>query len=232
MKLNKLWSLLFVVIAAMTSCTQNDDFIVETNDPIDCTNTVVSLEDARIELEKLLSDVYQSQLSRSINNKKVIANAFTIRNEVSSRSSDTKSPIIHVFNFEDKEEFAIMSGNVELPSLLALADSGEITETDYIDNPGFAIFLENMERKYLEDLSSESPSSRSTNSRKVYGDWENIVYKQNGYCKVKWGQDSPYNNYCPTKDGKKTVTGCVATAVAQLMSIYEYPTTYKGYSFD
>lgn len=232
MKLHKLWSLLFVVITVMASCTQNDDFIVETNDPIDCANTVVSLEDARIELEKLLSDVYQSQSSRSINNKKVIANAFTIRNEVSSRSSDTKSPIIHVFNFEDKEGFAIMSGNVELPSLLALADSGEITETDYIDNPGFAIFLENMERKYLEDLSSESPSSRSTNSRKVYGDWENIVYKQNGYCKVKWGQDSPYNNYCPTKDGKKTVTGCVATAVAQLMSIYEYPTTYKGYSFD
>lgn len=153
MKLHKLWSLLFVVITVMASCTQNDDFIVETNDPIDCANTVVSLEDARIELEKLLSDVYQSQSSRSINNKKVIANAFTIRNEVSSRSSDTKSPIIHVFNFEDKEGFAIMSGNVELPSLLALADSGEITETDYIDNPGFAIFLENMERKYLEDLS-------------------------------------------------------------------------------
>lgn len=49
---------------------------------------------------------------------------------------------------------------------------------------------------------------------------------------MKWNQGSPYNNYCPIKDGERTVTGCVATAVAQLMSIYRYPTSYKGYSFD
>lgn len=82
-------------------------------------SNTISLDEARVELEKLLCDVYQSQSSRSIEssiNKKVIANAFTIRDEVfSTRSCDIKSPIIHVFNFEDKEGFALMSGNADIP---------------------------------------------------------------------------------------------------------------------
>ena len=234
MKSNKLWRILFLLLTVMSSCGQEEYLTIETKDSKDYPN-IVSLEDARIELEKLLCDVYQSQSSKSMQvgmSKKNIANAFTIKNETSfTRSSYAESPIIHVFNFEDKEGFAIMSGNVGLPSLLALADSGEITETGYIDNPGFALFLENMEKKYEEYL-SEVPLVVSSNNYKVYGEWKNFIYKQNGYCKVKWNQDSPYNNYCPLKDGKRTVTGCVATAVAQLMSIYGYPTSYKGYSFD
>lgn len=217
MKSNKLWRILFLLLTVMSSCGQEEYLTIETKDSKDYPN-IVSLEDARIELEKLLCDVYQSQSSKSMQvgmSKKNIANAFTIKNETSfTRSSYAESPIIHVFNFEDKEGFAIMSGNVGLPSLLALADSGEITETGYIDNPGFALFLENMEKKYEEYL-SEVPLVVSSNNYKVYGEWKNIIYKQNGYCKVKWNQDSPYNNYCPLKDGKRTVTGCVATAVAQ-----------------
>lgn len=82
-------------------------------------SNTISLDEARVELEKLLCDVYQSQSSRSIEssiNEKVIANAFTIRDEVfSTRSYDIKSLIIHVFNFEDKEGFALMSGNADIP---------------------------------------------------------------------------------------------------------------------
>ena len=40
-----------------------------------------------------------------------------------------------------------------------------------------------------------------------------------------WGQSSPYNNYCPidpTTDAR-SVTGCVATSMAQIMNYYAYP---------
>lgn len=46
---------------------------------------------------------------------------------------------------------------------------------------------------------------------------------------VAWGQSEPYNNLCPMYDGqRRTVTGCVATAMAQLMMYYKYPQTLKS----
>lgn len=38
-----------------------------------------------------------------------------------------------------------------------------------------------------------------------------------------WNQTSPYNNLCPTVGGWRSVTGCVATAMAQVMNYWQYP---------
>lgn len=38
-----------------------------------------------------------------------------------------------------------------------------------------------------------------------------------------WGQEAPYYNATPTVDGKQCVTGCVATALAQILNYYQYP---------
>lgn len=40
---------------------------------------------------------------------------------------------------------------------------------------------------------------------------------------IKWGQRAPYNSKCPLSKGERSVTGCVATAVAQVMKYYNYP---------
>lgn len=52
---------------------------------------------------------------------------------------------------------------------------------------------------------------------------------------IKWNQGAPYNNMCPLYDGSnRSVTGCVATAMAQVMMYYQYPkelkTTIKAYN--
>lgn len=44
----------------------------------------------------------------------------------------------------------------------------------------------------------------------------------------KWNQDSPYNDQCPTYGGERCYTGCVATAVAQVMYHHKWPATGKG----
>ncbi len=38
-----------------------------------------------------------------------------------------------------------------------------------------------------------------------------------------WGQGSPYNYFCPTLNNRKLITGCVTTAVAQIMKYYAWP---------
>ena len=67
----------------------------------------------------------------------------------------------------------------------------------------------------------------------VYGDPVEIDHDMPlGHCQVKWGQQSPYNKFCPTINGHPVYVGCVAVAVAQLMSIYKYPNSYNGYTFN
>ncbi|MBP5205252.1 MAG: C10 family peptidase, partial [Bacteroidales bacterium] len=49
-----------------------------------------------------------------------------------------------------------------------------------------------------------------------------------------WNQSPRYNNYCPYNDsvGARTITGCVATAMAQLIRYWQYPSQGIGsYSY-
>ena len=44
----------------------------------------------------------------------------------------------------------------------------------------------------------------------------------------QWGQNSPYNLQCPTYRGQLCATGCVATAMSQVMWYYQYPDCGMG----
>ena len=43
-----------------------------------------------------------------------------------------------------------------------------------------------------------------------------------------WGQDAPYNLRCPVVDGLQSVTGCVATALCEVMRFHQWPETVTG----
>lgn len=45
---------------------------------------------------------------------------------------------------------------------------------------------------------------------------------------TRWNQDAPYNDLCPEVKGVRCVTGCVATAMAQIMKYHSWPEHGKG----
>lgn len=45
---------------------------------------------------------------------------------------------------------------------------------------------------------------------------------------AEWGQYAPFNNACPVSGGKRCITGCAATALAQIMRYHRWPETGKG----
>ena len=230
------WLLLALIV--FISCTNEDGILVSENQDVpEEEKNEVSIWEAQADLESLLLDIdAQSSRSQSRN----IKNSFSlpVKNRL-SRSGDSVSSLVHIFNFEDNQGYAIMSGDKRVPSLIAITESGNLTEDEEIDNPGVALFLEGMENLYEDRVQPQKvqpilPDSMMVDdgvAYKSYGKWENIVYKRYGFCPVKWRQDFPYNKYCPLKDGRETATGCVATAVAQLMAIYRYPESYNGYGF-
>lgn len=48
--------------------------------------------------------------------------------------------------------------------------------------------------------------------------------------RTTWAQNSPYNNMCPLYNGgtSRCVTGCVATAMAQVLNYHQLPKTMRG----
>ena len=51
-------------------------------------------------------------------------------------------------------------------------------------------------------------------------------------CTTQWNQSSPFNSACPIYGNNHAVTGCVATAMAQIMKHYNYPAQGTGsYSY-
>ncbi len=46
---------------------------------------------------------------------------------------------------------------------------------------------------------------------------------------IQWNQGSPYNNLCPEyQTGQRSATGCVATAMAQVMAYWKYPSQLQA----
>ena len=67
-----------------------------------------------------------------------------------------------------------------------------------------------------------------------YADILNVDETEENFITTTWNQNNPYNYKCPlaTVKGKtsKTPTGCVATALAQVMNYYKYPAKGRGTS--
>lgn len=140
---------------------------------------------------------------------------------------------IYVFNFGDDEGFAIMSGDKRVEPLLALAEAGSLAPGDTIANNGMYIYLACLENYYQGKINSPDTTSIEIYDDLIAGNWE-FDYKEMRYgnCQVKWGQSKPYNKYCFTDNGEEALTSCTATAIAQLMSIFRYPSEYNGYRFN
>lgn len=85
-------------------------------------------------------------------------------------------------------------------------------------SPALKSILNNYEFRQSENSAksrTSSPSSRATEVAPLLGD-------------IEWGQWSPYNLLAPEIDGEHCPTGCVATAIAQIMRYYKYPAHGTG----
>jgi len=94
---------------------------------------------------------------------------------------------------------------------------------------GFKWWLESVDMVMQNTDSNVEPQFKSRNISKAGKS------KVSPLISSRWGQTKPYNNKCTaTAEGKTLtfVTGCVATAMAQIMNYYQYPTHgYGSYSY-
>lgn len=127
----------------------------------------------------------------------------------------------YIFQIEDKG-FVIVSGDERMPDILAYSES----TTFDIDNipPAVRYWLDCYEEVYQQlNYISAVPVPH------IQADIDPLgIPPLLG--EIQWGQGTPYNQQCPSYAGEKCLTGCVATAMAQVMKFHEYPAKGQGTS--
>ncbi len=129
-----------------------------------------------------------------------------------------------VFNRGVQEGFIIVAADdCTLTSVLGYSNSGEF-DSDNMP-PNFKWWIEQYQREinYAIKNNLQSLPTIRTYSTSVSPLLGNIA----------WNQGDPYNLLCPTLTNssgntERTVTGCVATATAQVMRYHKWPTTGTG----
>ena len=123
----------------------------------------------------------------------------------------------YVFNADQDGGFVIVSADDRTEAILGYADQGALDANQLPENA----------KKWLEgyelQIRALGNSPHKYNSqRRVIGDPVAPLIT------AHWGQGAPYNNMCPLDGENKSVTGCVATAMAQVMYYHKWPTAKVG----
>ncbi len=150
-----------------------------------------------------------------------------IKNELVFTAQEAGSNCFYVIN-TPTAGYTIVSADDRLPEVLGYSTVGEFDPENVPCNMQW--WLDNC-RRQIANFIATAPQGM-----KVKFDVPNRMPIQ-PITKTTWNQSAPYNNVCPLDGSKKrSVTGCVATAMAQVMKHYEWPQrphgTAFGFNFD
>lgn len=127
------------------------------------------------------------------------------------------SPAIYVFDRPNSNGYLIVSGDDKAIPVLGYADNGNFDSEDM--PPQLEWWLSEYAAQIEAASPKESPVQRTTRAGKT---------AISPLVKTKWNQGTPYNNLCPAVGTTKCPSGCVATAMAQVMKYYNYPEVGSG----
>lgn len=137
------------------------------------------------------------------------------------------TPAFYVFNRGENDGFVIISAEDRTRTVLAYADEGHFDARNIPVNT--RKWLDGYSRSIAYVAGLPARPNRIASPRRATKSYVPVDV----LCATRWNQDNPYNLQCPMKNGEQTVTGCVATAAAQIMKFHNYPTKGVGsHSYD
>lgn len=143
------------------------------------------------------------------------------------KSVSGEVPAYYVFPNGEGKGFTVVSGDDRLPEVVGYSDKGTYDEENLPSNyVGFMKAYEEMVGQLDNGDSRASASIAEAKALRSSGYQQPTVAPLLG--SIQWNQMTPYNNMCPKyNDTDRSVTGCVATAMAQVMMYYQYPKTLQ-----
>ena len=134
----------------------------------------------------------------------------------------------YVFNADNRQGFVIMSGDDRTEAVLGYSPTGHFDANTMPEN--LRAWLKGYEEQiqWLDDnhISTNTATTAALARRKAQTATRNTIQPM---VTSIWDQTAPYNNLCPeltnlaSRNAEKTYTGCVATAMAQVMYYNRWP---------
>ena len=138
---------------------------------------------------------------------------FTVSSKSRGTSpSDEHSQGYYVFNADDGG-FVIVAGDERMPEILGYSEHGKINVESV---PCGLKWLLSCYEQMAKDVAVNNNQSVRSRTRAAKAPIAPLIT-------TTWGQSTPYNAMCPNVDGAKALTGCVATAMAQIMNYHRWP---------
>ena len=153
--------------------------------------------------------------------KSIPTDAVEVETNLTKTRNATGSAPFHIFNSEDGEGFAVISGDDALPDVLAYSDCTAFPTQGEMP-PALSLYLESLSA-FVKDLqegkvNAPQKSNGETTGTPVIGP----------LLTCQWGQGTPYNLLCPMDGGYNSAVGCIATAMAQIMYYHKWPERGMG----
>lgn len=144
------------------------------------------------------------------------------------KSVSGEVPAYYVFPNGEGKGFTVVSGDDRLPEVVGYSDKGTYDEENLPSNyVGFMKAYEEMVGQLDNGDSRASASIAEAKALRSSGYQQPTVAPLLG--SIQWNQMTPYNNMCPKYNGSdRSVTGCVATAMAQVMMYYQHPKSLQA----
>lgn len=128
--------------------------------------------------------------------------------------TDVKTPAYYVFNAEAENGYVIISGDDRTDEILGYATNGSFDLDNMPEN------VKAWLQGYAEQIGMLETYVQPKQNAPLHSEqWTAIT----PLVKTQWDQASPYNNMCPVHEGERSMTGCTATAMAQVMKYHEWP---------
>lgn len=132
---------------------------------------------------------------------------------------------LHIFNIGDGHGFVVVAADDCVQQLiLGYSDQGALSESEMPENmrAWLSTYIDQM--RWREEHPDLQPSVTATAAEPHPG--TAIVEPLLGA--IAWGQNEPYNLMTPIMNGRHTLTGCVATAMSQIMYYHRWPAHGTG----
>lgn len=210
-------TLLFLSVVIF-SCTAETDFIYHENANVISKSNKRNLDEA-IKVAQNAATLFKHS-SRSEGNRMIdMENIQYLCSNENSRSSK-RDTILYVINYTDNNGFAVVSANTSTTDLIAVTEKGSYKPTSESthDNSGIDLFMDMAEYYVSTTVVHELESPKSD----VIKELIEVIDTTDVWIEPKltthWGQTGYEGTFAPNG-----ISGCVNTALAQIMAHYEYP---------
>ena len=137
--------------------------------------------------------------------------ASALKTAVVFNAKDTSGqPYLYAVTDTRQSGFVLVSGDERFNAVLGYSDVSNFDEQNMPDN--MRVFLQGYidEMKYLESINYQPTKAAPRRSMSNVG----VLMT------TTWNQRAPYNNQCPLDNSQRSATGCVATAMAQVVNYH------------